>query len=312
VDWDDEVDVVCTGSGVAGLASAISAVDMGGEVFVASPHGATRSGPSPVVVRSRVDNLIPWLDVDVWDTETNEYFAALSYDLGPLTSSTSDVDVPIRSAQQLAPVDPHGTLPPFVGARLPDWTARCLASPSGYLYTRVSDWRSTTTFRTTDGDTIEVAEIGSMTPDPDDVGGSVFDWLDAQARDRWIEAQPNCSLQRIVFEEGEVVGAVFTTPDGPLAIRARHGVHIVADSPQKDAPARQELPAGEGPLRVCLVGRTGSRFGRAELLTSEPLAHSAPICRPNNRALQAGLREKHAQLQTWRCGKLDGDPPLGQ
>jgi hypothetical protein len=311
VDWDDEVDVVCTGSGVAGLASAISAVDMGGEVFVAGPHGEARSGPSPVAVRSRVDSLIPWLAVDVRDAETNEYFAALSADLGPLRRSMSDVDVPIRSAHHLAPVDPRGTVPPFVGARLRDWTARCLASPSGYLYTRVSDWPSTT-FRTTDGDTIEVVEIGSMTPDPDDVGGSVFDWLAAQARDRRIEAQPNCSLERIVFEEGEVVGAVFTTPDGPLAIRAWHGVHIAAHNPQKDAPARQESAVGKGPLRVCRVGRTGSRFGRVELLTSEPLAPGAPTCLPNNRALQASLRETHAYLQTWRCRKLNGDPPLGQ
>jgi hypothetical protein len=308
VDWDDEVDVVCTGSGVAGLASAIAAVDMGGDVFVASPHGAAGSGPSPVAVRSRVE----WLDVEVRDAETNEYFAALSSDLGPLRRCTSDVDVPIRAARHLAPVDPRGTVPPFVGARLPDWTARCLASPSGYLYTRVSDWQSTA-FITTDGDTIEVAEIGSMTPDPDDLGGSVFDWLAAQARDRWIEVQPDCSLARIVFEEGDVVGAVFTTPEGSLAIRARHGVHVAAaDGPQNDAPARQELPVSEGALRVCLVGRTGSRFGRVELLTSEPYAHGAPTCRPNNRALQASLRQTHAHLQTWRCGKLNGDPPLGQ
>jgi hypothetical protein len=311
VDWDDEVDVVCTGSGVAGLASAISAVDMGGEVFVASPRGDARSGSSSVAVRSRVDSLIPWLDVDLRDAETNEYFAALSSDVGALRRPTFDVDVPIRAAHHLAPVDPRGTVPPFVGARLPDWTARCLASPSGYLYTRVSDWQSTT-FCTTDGDTIEVVEIGSMTPDPDDVGGSVFDWLAAQARDRWIAAQPHCTLARIVFEEGDVVGAVFTTPEGPLAIRARHGIHVAADGPQNDAPAQQELPEGESALRVCLVGRTGSRFGRVELLTPAPLAHGAPTCRPNNRALQASLRETHAHLQTWRCGKLNGDPPLGQ
>ncbi|HKP42058.1 hypothetical protein [Mycobacterium sp.] len=311
MDWDDEVDVVCSGSGVAGLARAISAVDMGGEVFVASPHGAARPGPSPLATRSRVDSLIPWLDVEVWDAETNEYFAALSADVGPLRRSTSDVDVPIRSAHQLEPVDPRGTVPPFVGARLRDWTARCLASPSGYLYTRVSDWPSET-FRAPDGDTIEVVEIGSMTPDPDDVGGSVVDWLTAQARDRQIEAQPNCELQRILFEEGEVVGAVFSTPDGPLAIRAWHGVHIAADSLQKDVSARQEFAVGTVPLRICLVGRTGSRFGRVELLTSEPLAHGAPTCRPNNRALQAGLGETHTYLQTWRSRKLNGDPPLGQ
>ncbi|MGX9790533.1 hypothetical protein [Mycobacterium sp. MMS18-G62] len=299
MNWDDEVDVVCTGSGLAGLASAISAVDMDGEVFVASPHGDDDFISSRIAVRSRVDRLIPWLDIDVQDAETNEYFAALSSDLGPLRRSMSDVEVPIRAVDDLTPVDPRRAIPPFVGARLRDWTARCLASPSGYLYTRASEWQSTP-FCTQEGDTIEVAEIGCMTPDPDDVGGSVFDWLVAQARDRWIESHQNCSLERIVFEEGDVVGAVFITPEGPLAIRARHGVQVVSDGLQNEAPARQQLAVGEGPLRVCLVGRTGSRFGRLELLTPEPLAHGASTCRPVTRALHTNLHDGRAQLQTWR------------
>ena len=63
------------------------------------------------------------------------------------------------------PVDTRGTVAPFVGARLRDWAARCLASPYGFVYTRVSDWQSTT-LQTADGEALEVAEIGSMTPDP--------------------------------------------------------------------------------------------------------------------------------------------------
>jgi hypothetical protein len=262
-------------------------------------------------VRSRVDRLIPWLDVDISDAQTNEYFTALSSDLGGLRLPMFDVEVPIRAMDELTPVDPRGTIPTFVGARLREWTARCLASPSGYLYTRLSDWQSTP-FRTPDGDTIEVAEIGSMTPNPDNVAESVFEWLAAAAHERWIETHPNCLLERIVFEEGVVVGAVFTTPEGPLAIRARHGVHVAADAPQQDAPARQQLVAGQDTLRVCLVGRAGSRFGRVELLASEPLTHGAQTCRPLTRALHTSLHETRAPLQTWRCGKLDGDPPLGQ
>jgi hypothetical protein len=311
VDWDEEADVVCTGSGVAGLAGAISAVDMGAEVFVASPDGVASSAGSPLAVRSRVDRLHPWLGIHVSDAETIAYFAALSSDLGPLSRSSSDVDVPIRAVHQPVPVDPRGTIPPFIGARLRDWTARCLASPSGYLYTRVSDWQSTT-FRTYEGDSIEITEIGCMTPDSDNVGGSVFDWLAARARDRWIEAHPNCSLQRIVFEEGEVVGAVFTTPDGPLAVRARHGVHVSSDGSGINAGAGQQLPAGTGPLRICLVGQTASRFGRVELLTDERVGHDASTCRPVHRALHTNLHETRAPLQTWRCGKVDGYPSLGQ
>src|SRR5215207_2059514 len=171
--WDEEVDVVCTGYGAAGLARAISVVDAGGEVFVAGSRDDVCSSATPVAVRSRVHRLHSWLDVDVADSETNEYFAALSSDLGPLSPSAWDLEVPIRVVHQPVPVDSGRTVAPFVGARLRDWAARCLASPYGYLYTRLSDWQSTT-MHTSDGEAIEVAEIGSMTPDPDNVGGSVF------------------------------------------------------------------------------------------------------------------------------------------
>jgi hypothetical protein len=309
--WDEEVDVVCTGSGIAGLAHAVAVLDMGGEVFVADARGDTERGGTSVAVRSRVDRL-HWLEVDVPDPETNEYFAAMSSDLGPLTRSARHVDVPIRVVDQAEPVDPRGAVAPFVGARLRDWAARCLVSPYGYLYTRVSDWQSTT-LRTVDGESLEVAEIGSITPDPANVGGSVLDWLTAQVRDRHVEVHHATSLHRILFEDGDVVGAEFATPDGPLAVRARHGVTVASGGPQATVAAGQPLPADDATLRVCLVGRTASRFGRVELLTSEPLpVRAASTCRPGNRHLRANLHEAHSHLQTWRCGKVNGHPSNGQ
>jgi hypothetical protein len=313
VKWDDEVDVVCTRAGVAGLASAISAADVGGDVFVANSGGDTGASDTRVPVRSRVDPMHPWSGVDLGDLETNEYFTALSSDLGPLSRSDWDVEVPIRVVHERAPVQAGRTVPPFIGARLRDWAARCLTSPSGFLNTRVSDWPCTT-LHTSDGESVEVAEIGSMTPDPDDVGGSVFDWLAAQARMRRIEVHPRSRLRRIVFEEGGPVGAVFTTSGGPLAIRARHGVIVSTGGPQVNSAARQQLVASDAALRLCLVGRTASRFGRVELLTMEPLGDEPPpsACRPANRQLHANLHETHTPLQTWRCGKVHGYSSPGQ
>jgi hypothetical protein len=311
VKWDEEVDVVSTGAGIAGLAHAVAVVDTGGDVFVADSRRDTEPTGTSVAIRSRVDRL-HWLQVDVPDQETNEYFAALSSDLGPLTRTARDVEVPIRVVDHPEPAHPRSVVAPFVGARLRDWAARCLVSPYGYLYTRVSDWRSTT-LRTVDGESLEVAEIGSITPDPANVGGSVLDWLTAQARNRCVEAHQATSLQRIVFEEGDVVGAVFTTPDGPLAVRARHGVTVASGGSPTLMASGQPLPADGATLRVCLVGQTASRFGRLELLTSEPLHRgAASTCRPVSRRLHANLHETHSHLQTWRCGKVDGDPSRGQ
>ena len=308
--WDAEVDVVSTGSGIAGLAHAVAVVDMRGEVFVADSRGDAEPRTS-VAVRSRVDRL-HWLEADVPDPQTNEYFAALSSDLGPLTRSARDVAVPIRVVDHAEPVDPRGAVAPFVGARLRDWAARCLVSPYGYLYTHVCDWRSTT-LRTVDGESLEVAEIGSITPDPANVTGSVLDWLAAQARDRCIEVHHATSLQRIVFEEGDVVGAVFTTPDGPLAVRARDGVTVASGGPQVTMGAGHTVPVDGATLRVGLVGQTASRFGRLELLTSEPLPRGAASnCRPVNRQLHTNLHETRSHLQTWHSGKVNGYPSPGQ
>jgi hypothetical protein len=176
----------------------------------------------------------------------------------------------------------------------------------------VSDFRSTP-LRTVEGDSLQVTEIGSITPDPANVGGWVLDWLTAQVRDRSIEVRQATSLQRLVFENGNVVGAVFTTPDGPLAVRARRGVTVGGRGPQFTVAAERSLLADDATVRVCLVGQTASRFGRVELLTSEPLARGmASTCRPVNRRLHVNLHEMHSRLPTRRCGKVDGYSPPGQ
>ena len=56
--WDERVDILCTGSGLGGLATAIAAVDAGVDVLVADSAG-----------------------LDVGDAETNRYFGELSQGL---------------------------------------------------------------------------------------------------------------------------------------------------------------------------------------------------------------------------------------
>jgi hypothetical protein len=305
--------MVCTGSGAAGLATAISAIDFGGDVFVAASPAGGPAGGAGVPVSVGAGRLHPWIGSYVLDSDTTDYLAALSSDLGPFgRGAAAEIDVPICVVHE-APVGSSRTVAPFFGTELREWAARCLASPYGFLHTRVSDWR-TTTLRTADGEAIEVAEIGSMQPDPENIGASVFDWLAAQARDRRIEVVPDCSLQRIVFEEGEATGAVLSTPDGVLAIRTRHGVTIANGSPQLSGETLyMAASAGDSALRVCLVSRHASRFGRVELLTSEPVVRDAlSTCRPMNRQLHVNLHETQVHSPTWRCGSVDGYPSLGQ
>lgn len=256
--WDDEVDVVCTDAGVPGLAAAISAVDAGAEVLVASVQPPQVAGPS--------GHQSEWFTFEGDYAETAAYLAALTDDHDAAAAASPDDDLPIRPAPEPAAA-PGRRLPPFIGEHLRAWAARCVSSPSGYLYTRVTDWTATL-MECADGDVITVSEIGSLTPGHGDIVGSVLEWLDEEARGRAVDIQPVTRFDRLVFEDGQVIGAVFTTPDGPLAVRARHGVLFCrAGSPAGWAPPI--AAHGAATLRVTLVGKAASRFGRVELLTSD-------------------------------------------
>lgn len=247
-DWDDEVDVVCTGSGVAGLAVAISAVDEGADVLVADPPVAAPG--------SR------WWPADCADADTATYLDELTADLDVATLDYDQEELPVRSVA----VDSGrsgGAVPPFVGSRMRDWAAQCICSPSGFLYTRVTEW-PTTTVALDGGETWEVAEIEAAPSGGGDPVAALHDRLTAEADDRDVERLAVDGLQRLVLESGTVTGAVFATASGPFAVRARHGVLICPATKVSGGPVSGV--ADGGGLRAALVGRAGSRFGRVELL----------------------------------------------
>jgi hypothetical protein len=297
--WDDEVDLVCTGSGVSGLASAIAAVDAGHEVFLARSAADDRAeARRPAYCRAH-----PLLSNRVVDPETNDYFTALSGDLGTLRWGGRDAEVSIRVARGEPPADRKRAVEPFVGARLRDWAARCLVSPYGFLHSRISG-RGTTPMRTCGGEAIEVTVVGSLEPGTDiDAASALTEWVTAEAHERELTVFDDSPLERMVFEEGDVVGAVFATPDGPYAVRARRGVTVATGGPRPNPTMSTVNIAGDGPMRVCLVSQTASRFGRVELLTTEPAAAPprSAYC-PTNRHLHDSLHEARlARSQTRRC-----------
>ena len=308
--WNHEVDVVCTGAGVGGLATAIVAADDGLDVLVARSSGAGSAGAD-----SMADRTHPWL-IDVVDPETNDYFAALSADLGPLSWTGCDDGIPVRVVHPTAPLESRRTVEPFSGARLKDWTASCLRSPYGFLSTRISGRCPTTKMRTPGGETVDVAVVGSVdTRAYGPVGTGLGDWLLAQAHERSIDMTDAAGLQRIVFEEGEAVGVVLGTQDGSYAVRARRGLMVApARGPWNTAGTTSAL--GEhGSVRVCLVMQSASRFGRVELLTTAPAPAAAPLrpaCKAVNRSLRDSLRETKQNHAQRRCRKMHRYPPFGQ
>ncbi|MEW2483496.1 FAD-binding protein [Mycobacterium sp. NPDC049093] len=298
--WDDEVDVVCCGSGFGALAAAVAAADAGLDVHVVRP-----GDPRPVMLGPET----PWLGVGVHDAETREYFDALAADLTPLVDAECDSALTVRAVSEWTPVSGRARIAPFYGSRLQDWAQRCLTSPYGVLYTRLAD-RGTTSMRSGTGEEIQVKLLGALeTVTAADTTSVLGDWLSAQARDRQIPAADNGTLQRLVFEEGEVLGAVIDTADGPLALRARHGVAVSTEPHGASDSAADQLIEPGKPVQVGLVGYSASRFGRLELLELELDGSGSGYC--NSGRVHDSKRES-ARSHARRGREMHRYPPFGQ
>ena len=268
--WELTVDFVGVGAGAAGLAAAIAAVDAGATVFLANFGRALDpsdvAGPPAPTPRS----LGRTLGAELADEDTAGYLAALTEEHPESTAPPCGDDVPVLTVRDLTPViakqpgrrDP---VPPFHGGRLGDWAAECLGAPLGLVYSRViAD--ATTPKRSRAGATVEIASIGTIELDPDASAPTLYEWMSAAAGERDIDVPDRIVLQRLVFEEGQVVGAVFDTPTASLAVRARHGVMLACDAEPAGAPTSMAALVDEPTTaEICLAREPLSRFSRVEL-----------------------------------------------
>ncbi|OBB59219.1 hypothetical protein A5757_14780 [Mycobacterium sp. 852013-51886_SCH5428379] len=290
--WDDEVDVICLG-GVAGtLASAVVAVDADVEVFV-----ATSSAPGGT-----------WLGSDVTDAETLDYFAALTADLGPV-EPPSVAEVPMRVVQEAPRDESRGRkVATFFGSRLNAWAAQCLSSPYGLLHTRVTDW-GTTGMRTLEDKPVQVKIVGTMSLASGEDAPSLIGWLCDEADARGINIHTDTTLDRLVFEDGVVIGAMLNTPDGPYALGARHGVTLAPAVPAGDTA----VVADAEDVQIGLVSQTGSRFARVEvLMAATPAPVSNGPCQDGPRVTTTLRDSRRNRSQSRRGRKVDRYPPFGE
>ncbi|GAS95001.1 uncharacterized protein RMCC_1967 [Mycolicibacterium canariasense] len=246
--WDDEVAVLAVGAGPGGRAYAVLAADAGLDVLIATPP---EGGPdAPPGARG-------WLPI-AEDPLTEEYLSELTAGVvAPAEPASADLTVrTVHTTPRPRSGKGKAVVQTFDGAQLPAWAATCLASQYGAVLTTVDHWPATR--RTSDGRSVGVATLGEAD------GRAVSDWMADAVRARDIAVLGDAALQRLVFEEGQVVGAVFDTPDGEYTVHVRHGLAL--------APARiPALPAVPAEGEFALVGLAGSRFVRLELVHTEDL-----------------------------------------
>jgi hypothetical protein len=264
---------------------------------------AARDGNATVMVADSAALIVD-------DDETNRYFDAVGHDLCVAIGDAPAFDIPVGVIADLTPASSTSRqVEPFFGSRLRDWAETCLVSPSGFLSSRVAE-RSAATMRSSRGESFEVTAIGSVDLGPQRPPLVLADWLVAQARVRGIQVCDGTPLRRIVLEDEQVTGAVLDTPSGPRAIRARTAVLVSTGG--HDIATAPFVMAEDATLQVSVVRQAASRFGRVELLTSQPLAATPHTTwRTMNRRLVGLAKEGRAiRLPHRRRGEVDRYPSL--
>ncbi len=287
LDTVELVDVICIGSGSAGLAAAVAAAGVGQSVFVAEPRRRTSADGPP-------SGTEPWPTVikrhwgaEEFDQPTADYLHELTCDLDPARQSQTHGALPVSSVESFeeASFDPQRPVAPFYGHELAGWARECLTSRYGLMFTRLAAL-SMPELRRQDGATIRASVIA---PIPVRRSGTTLrQWLRELATERGVRIHSS-SVQRLIFVDGEPVGVVLATADGIHHVWARKGVLMgTSNSTADDVLARYPAAALSGG-RLSLVSRSASRFARLELLIS---AQSMDTCalplQPRGRANLSG------------------------
>ncbi len=225
-DWDDVVDVICVGAGALayGLCCARADVDV---LLVSAPSCPDLSG------------LVEVMTDDLADLPADGELAVGSL----VPESTRDS----RATK----------LEPFVGSRLRDWSARCLASPYGVMFTQVPDML--TAMRDAAGEQVTAAVLGPYPPALAQGRIPLAQWLDEQADEYDLAVRH--TLGALVTAEGRIAGAVLDTSAGPWRVAATAGLAIAVGH---GAPA--PVPPMPDGMEIAILGRPFGRFARLELV----------------------------------------------
>ncbi len=240
-DWDETVDVLCVGAGAGALAYGILCDARGLDVLIVG------SGD--------------------FDPQTRDYHLAMTEDLD---GSPPEPQLTITRATPILPGPVGGDstpepkplpLEPFVGEQLREWSARCLASPFGVMFTEVPDL---TPMRTAEGQIITAGTIGDYRCVDGPPGPALQHRLREQADGLFGPAEDK--LAGLIAADGRIAGAVLHTADGPWRVGATRGLAFSVGAAPRPWPAQPELVGMSA--EVALVGRRAGRFGRVELLAS--------------------------------------------
>ncbi len=254
--WDLEVDVVCIGAEGGVLAAGLVAANAGFDTYLGVTDSTYGGG-----------DLAAPLGYRGGDGQTTRHLAGFDYAFGG--GGRAHSFWPVRAIEDVAPPRQHrrGAIEPFFGAALEQWAYRCAAAPNGLVYDRVSR-RQMTEMRSSRGEKVEAAIVGSADLSPGVPALSLSRWLRTQAADADLSPDTGVRLTKLVFEDDGVAGALIDTNDGVLAVRARE--NLIIGVGEAAGERHHPLVSATAPVsvNVCLVSKAASRFGELEIVTA--------------------------------------------
>ena len=248
--YDREVDVLCAGSGAGGLAAAITAAQAGASVLVAEKDALL--GGVQALSSGQV-----WLGGNAYaraagieDSEgsgAGVYGYALARAGGcrlarslrcgaargdgvfrgtgghPVSGGARCAGLLLPGAAQLPRRGPVFEVLPFPASTLGEWAARCRTSPYGHGYSYVTS-NEFAAMQMGKGPFVGDILAQRVAADERCAGAGLAGWMLKSALDRGVEFLTESPVSRLIVEDGCVKGAVVTTPQGELRVRARRGV----------------------------------------------------------------------------------------
>ena len=306
INWDREVDVLCVGSGAGGMSAALTAAEAGVTVLVAEKDelvGGVQALSSGQVWQGGTSYQTQ-LGIDDSIEETIQYLDNISQGLAVESLRRNYVE---RSQDALAflrekiglklkvvrnvpdyyyPLIPNSKaegryleIEPFDARVLGDWADKCRTSPYGdfYSYTTSSEWAEQ---QNGTGTVVADCLVEHLSKDERCAGAGLAAAMLKGMLDRNVDIITESPVTKLIADDGKVIGAEITTPEGVIKVKVNRGVLLATSGYDwnEDLVTMHETMPGAGSM--CPPSVTGDHFHLAADAGAIPVPCRTPAQTP--------------------------------
>lgn len=306
MNWDITVDVLCIGSGAGGLTAAITAANAKAKVLVVEKDNKVGgvTGISSGQCWIGGNSLAAKADIADSKQETSQYLEHLSQQLGDpalrdvfidkgnatIDFLTDTIGIPFKVVKDYPDYyypavngskagGRYLEVAPFIASELGDWADRCIVTSYGqhYAYSTSQEWVD---HQAGTGVPIWECIEKHVTNDERCAGAGLAAHLLKAALQRNVEIWLESPAVRLIVEQGNVMGATVSTPEGERNVRAAQGVLLATGGYDwnKNMVKRYEALSDFGSM--CPPTIEGDHITMAADVAAIPYAVRAPAQTP--------------------------------